>query len=399
MLDFASGHSAQVNSAAAMNECLVKAVGDRGAEVSVLMVHSTIGHNFKALMAAAQEGCPKAVVVGCTGAGVIYSEGVSEAMKALAVMAISGPEVAVVFRDGLNRSNGRTLAMDAAEELKRTVGGIKAVFLFTAGFDITGDHVIGGVEDVLGRHVPIFGGMAADNGKAKSSFQFHNGTVTEHGLFLVGIADPTLECEWVCHHGSNPVGAPFVVTEGEFGHVSALDGRPAWEQVMSRLGLPADTPSGHTLPIAGMGVELSDAEQTEYQNSHLMRVPLETDGRGGFYFPASVAVGTRLSLMQRDEDKTFAGVDRISQLLKDKIAGRELVAVMHADCMARGRLTFDRVSKDEIIARMQNPLGGNGQVPWLGVYAYSEFCPLGGRNQFHSYTTVLFSLVRHRDAS
>lgn len=398
MLDFASGHSTHVNSAAAMKECLAKAVGERGADVNVLLVHSTIGHNFKALMAAAREGCPNAVVVGCTGAGVIYSEGVSEAMKALAVMAISGPEAAVVFRDGLNRGNSRTLAMEAAQELKHTIDGIKAVLLFTAGFDVTGDHVIGGVEEVLGKHVPIFGGMAADNGKAKSSFQFHNGSVTEHGLFLVGIADATLECEWVCHHGSNPVGAPFVVTDGELGHVSALDGRPAWEQVMARLGLPADTPSGHTLPIAGMGVELPQAEQAEYHNSHVMRVPLETDGHGGFYFPASVAMGTRLSLMQRDEDKTFAGVDRISKLLKDKIAERELVAVLHADCMARGRLTFDRVSKDEIIARMQTPLGRGGQVPWLGVYAYSEFCPLGGRNQFHSYTTVLFSLVRPRGA-
>lgn len=399
MLDFTSGHSAQVNSAAAMNECLMRAVGERGAEVNVLLVHSTIGHNFKALMAAARTGCPNAAIVGCTGAGVIYSGGVSEAMKALAVMAISGPETSVVFRDGLNRTNGRALALDAARELGSKLEGIKALILFTAGFDVTGDHIIAGLEEVFGSHIPIFGGMAADNGKAKSSFQFHNDDVTEHGFFLIGLADDTLECEWVCHHGSNPVGVPFVVTAADFGHVRALDGKPAWQQVMSRLGLPADTPSGHTLPIAGMGFELTDDEQVEYHNSHLMRVPLETDGEGGFYFPASVQIGAHLSLMQRDEDKTFAGVDRITSLLGDKVAGRELVAILHADCMARGRLTFDRVLKDEIIARMQNPLVGDARVPWLGVYAYSEFCPLGGRNQFHSYTTVLFSLVRRRSDS
>lgn len=53
----------------------------------MLLVHSTIGRNFRALMAAARTGCPNAAIVGCTGAGVIYSGGVSEAMKALAVMA------------------------------------------------------------------------------------------------------------------------------------------------------------------------------------------------------------------------------------------------------------------------------------------------------------------------
>jgi hypothetical protein len=398
MLDFASGHSTQVNSAAAMQECIEQAVERRSADVNVLLVHSTIGHNFKALMAAARDRCPNAIVVGCTGAGVIYDKGVSEAMKALAVMAITGPEAAVAFRDGLDRSNGRELGRDAAAELDRRLGAVKALFLFTAGFDVTGDQVIAGVEDVFGRNVPVFGGIAADNGKARSSFQFCDGTVTEHGLILVGVADDSLDCEWVCHHGSNPVGTPFVVTEARLGHVTALDGKPAWEQVMSRLGLPASTPSGHTLPIAGMGLELSNAEQAEYHNSHLMLVPLETDGRGGFYFPASVKVGDKLWLMQRDEEKTFAGVDRITRLLGEKIDGRELVAVLHSDCMARGRLTFDQVLKDEIIARMQDPLLGKGPVPWLGVYAYSEFCPLGGRNQFHSYTTTLCALVRRRAA-
>jgi len=398
MLEFASGNSSQVNSAAAMRECLEKAVGGDGAGVDVLLIHATIGHNFNELLTAAREAYPKASIVGCTGSGVIHSEGVTEAMRALAVMTISGPEVAVGFRDGLNRANGRDLAAAAAAELRDALDGVNAVALFTASFDVTGDEIIAGIEDVFGPDVPIFGGAAADNGKAKGSFQFHDNAVSEHSLFLIGMADDSLEYAWVSHHGSNPIGEPFEVTASDGGHVIELDGQPAWGQVMARLGLPADTTTDQTLPIAGMGIELPDGEQVDYDNSHMLRVPLETDGDGGFYLPTTVPVGTRLNLMQRDEDKIFAGVERMMERLNDKVAGREIVAVLQADCMARGRLTFDRVLKDEIIAKMQVPLVGDNPVPWLGVYGYSEYCPIGGRNEFHSYTTSLFPVLRRQSA-
>ena len=78
------------------------------------------------------------------------------------------------------------------------------------------------------------------------------------------------------------------------------------------------------------------------------------------------------------------------------VDGREVVAVFHADCLARGRQSFDRVSKDEIIAKLQEPLIGDREVPWLGLYGYGEYCPLVGRNSLHTFTSALFQLVRQR---
>ena len=397
MLQFGSGNSSQMNSAAAMVECIEKAAGTNSADIDVLLIHTTVGHNFKAMLAAAIEHCPKAKIVGCTGSGVIHSEGVTEAMRAMAVMSIQGPEVAIAFRDGLDRTNGRALAAEAARELDDALDGITSIAVFTAGFDVTGDDVIDGIEDIFGPEIILYGGIAADNGKAHGSFQFHGETVTEHGLFLIGMADKSLELLWVAHHGSSPIGEPFEVTDSEWGHVKEFGGKPAWPQIMERLGLPADTPTDQTIAIAGMGIELPADEQNEYDNSHIIRVPLQTDGEGGFYLHANIPIGTKLSLMQRDEDKIFQGVERMMDRLSEKVDGREVVAVFHADCMARGRFTFDRVLKDEIIAKMQYPLVENKKVPWLGLYGYSEYCPLGGKNQFHSYTTSIFPLVRRRE--
>ena len=80
--------------------------------------------------------------------------------------------------------------------------------------------------------------------------------------------------------------------------------------------------------------------------------------------------------------------------LVERCRGRKPYAVFHADCAARGRFSFNRVLKDEIVRRMQYPLIQETDVPWLGLYGFGEFALLGGRNQFHMYTTSLFVILK-----
>jgi small ligand-binding sensory domain FIST len=395
MLIFRSGYSAKVNSAAAMQEALLQA--DAGS-ASVVLIHATVGHNFPPMLATAGAACPNATIVGCTGSGVIYSHGVSESMRALAVMSIAGTEVAVSFRDGVTTSNGRDLAAKAASELQGKLSGINAILLYTPFTDVACDEILAGIDSVFDRDMPIVGGLAADNGKMNTSFLFHGQTVSEHGLLMIGLADPGLEVLSIAHHGHRPVGQPFLVTAAEGSRILELDGVPAWLHVMQRLGLPDKTTPAEAAPLAAFGIEIDGSARDSYDNSHVMLVALRTDNAGGIYLSATVAAGTRLHLMQRDEEKIFAGVDRMMRRVEAMVDGREIVAVFHADCLARGRLTFDRVSKDEIIAKLQKPLIGDRDVPWLGLYGYGEFCSLAGRNSLHTFTTSLFPVVRRRAA-
>ena len=53
-------------------------------QVRLVMAHSTMGHSFAQLLKAVHKHYPDAEICGCTGSGVICSEGVSEKMRALA---------------------------------------------------------------------------------------------------------------------------------------------------------------------------------------------------------------------------------------------------------------------------------------------------------------------------
>ena len=147
--------------------------------------------------------------------------------------------------------------------------------------------------------------------------------------------------------------------------------------------------------ITGLGEDLSVEDRLAYDNPQILRVPIKVSAdHKSFYLPASCAQGTKLTLMQRDEVYIFDGVDRMMKRLVKDIDGRKPVAVFHADCMARGRHMFNRVLKDEIIAKIQHAISGEEVAPWLGVYGFGEYCPFGGKNRFQSYTTALLAAVR-----
>ena len=76
--------------------------------------------------------------------------------------------------------------------------------------------------------------------------------------------------------------------------------------------------------------------------------------------------------------------------------GRQPVAVFQADCAARGKLLFNRISKDEIVSRLQYPLCKDEDVPWLGMFGGAELTPLGGRNELHTYTTSIYAIVKRK---
>ena len=164
MLKFRSGSSTSVNSARAMRESLEEAMGPDGSAARLVILHTTMGHNFVQLLAAAREACPDAEICGCTGSGVASRDGVSEKLRALSVLTVTGDEAAVVSVSGLDIGNSRALAQQCARALADKLPGVNMVGAFGPGLHVCADDIIKGVEDVFGPQVPIFGALAGEAG-------------------------------------------------------------------------------------------------------------------------------------------------------------------------------------------------------------------------------------------
>lgn len=397
MMKFSSASARVINSRRAIAECVEIAGGGSRLDCNLLMIHSSVGHNFEELAAEAKLRAPNAVVVGASCCGTIGREGVSETMRDVAIMAIEGDHLAAVHVDGVFGVTSRAKARELALKMKAVLPGVRMAYFMTSGIDIANDACIAAIEDVLGPEVTLFGATSADNMRGLTSYQIFNDRVCEHSAWMVGFADPDLEVITAASHGFLAVGDPLRVTKADGHRIIELNGRPAWEVYTKALGLPADADCGHTIPIGALAELLDDEAAEEYGNPHILRVVTSREANGTMHYPAMVREGTDLWLTIRSEERIFSDLDRMTARITEQAGDRKPVAVMHADCLARGRHLFDRILKEELVSRMQSPFAKDGEVPpWLGMYGFGEFARLNQRNTYHNYSTAIYAFYGPR---
>ncbi len=396
MLDFYSASTRMVNSKRAITECMEAALGEESQACDLLIIHASIGHNYQQLIDQARQLAPEARIVGSSCCGVIGSEGVSESMKDVAIMAIKGKsELAVAHVDDIYGHNAYEKSVALAEQLKAQNSNINMVLFLASGIDIADDLCIKGIESILGSDVTIFGATSADNMRGIASYQMVDGSVYEHAAWAVGFADLSLKVDTQATHGFIATGEPFEVTKSDGNRILELDGQPAWQAYTQRLGLPESATCADTIPIGALAERLSASETQEYGNEHILRVITKKEDCGAMHCATLCPEGTQLWLTVRDEERIFDDLDRMMEQMQQRMQQIKPVAVFHADCLARGRLLFNRIMKEELVAQMQTPLSGeNGIPPWLGIYGFGEFARLGDKNVYHNYSTALYALYR-----
>jgi hypothetical protein len=395
VLEFASSNVRSINAARAVQECVEMAYGAATTDADLVIINATVGHDLASLSAAAAEVAPHARVLAASCAGVVGRDGPGESIHDIALLGVRGEGFTVAHVDGLVGATSYEKGAELGTQLLAAPHPVRMVYLLASGIDIANDRVIEGLESVLGPDVTVFGATSSDQMRGVATYQAVDGEVYQHGAFAVGFWDPTLVVDTQATHGFLATGEPMVVTAVEGNLVRELDGRPAWEVFLERLGLPADATEADTIPVGALAEELSPELAAEYGNPHILRVVTHHTDDGALVYATEVPVGTRLWLTVRDEDLIFRDMDRMLEVMGERNPGRRPAVVFQADCLARGRRLFNVVMKEELVHRMQQPFAGDdGVPPWLGMYGFGEYARLGGRNEYHNYTTSLAALYR-----
>lgn len=395
MLNFYSASTRLGNPERAILECLEASLGQENPSCDLIIINASIGHNLEQLVAHAQQHCQDARIVAASCAGIVGKEGVSESLKDVALMAVRGDEFCIAHVDGIFGWNAEEQAKALARQLLQQNPAINMVYLLVSGIDMASDQLIKGFESVLGPDVTLFGATTSDNMRGISTQQALDSSTFTHGAIAVGFADPSLEVETQATHGFIANGDPLVVTRAEGNRIIELNGHPAWQEYLSRLGLPESAGLADSIPIGAIAEPLSEQQAQAYGNSHILRVVTHVDSNGALVYPTYCQTGSKLWLTLRDEERIFTDLERMIAAMQVKAAGRKPVAVFQADCLARGRRLFNRIMKEELVQRMQHPFSTDGNVPaWLGMYGFGEYARLLGENTYHNYTTALAALYR-----
>ena len=396
MLEFHSSSTGAVNTRRAVAECLENALGGTDLACDLIIFYTTMGHNFGEILSEMHRLSPRAQTVGCTCTGVTGREGPNESMRGLAIMAMRGPRerFAVAGQEKITQADSYQVARRLAQDLKSANPAVNMILFHPSGLGVFPEGAIQGIESVFGPEMPILGGLSTDNLKLVSDFQFIDDRTFEQGAVAVGLADPTIEVIAQANHGFSRVGNPLRVTRSDRNRIIEIDGQPAWAAWAAALDLPP-TAGPWEVAVAPLVRELPEGLDEEYDSKYIHLIYYGTPaGDGTIHVTSSCPEGTKLWLSKRDEKGIFTGLDRMVERVVQRCRGRRPLAVFHADCNSRGKQLFNRVLKEEILSRMQGPLCGDDNVPWLGMYGGGEFAPLGGRNCIHAFTSALYVILK-----
>jgi hypothetical protein len=404
MLNFRSASVRIADSARAVDECIeIMYEGGAPQENSLWIVNAVIGHKLDKVASAIRARVRGASVLGSSCGGIVGREGAGESMTHMAVMTVDGPqdELAWFAEDGFHAGNAYEKGLSLAKGLRDRLPAARLIYLLSPGLDSCNDDLLKAMHEVFGKDVVIFGGASSDNYKGVVTSQYIGDKACADGVWAVGFADGDLKAAARATHGFNAYGDPMTVTKADHNIILEFDGQPAWLTYRRRLGEISENEVKTALVSGGLAIALEPALADEYGNRHILRMGLPQGDTGAIRLSVSAREGDKFYFTTRDEELIFSEQKKTLEALRNDIAANSKdgvahpVAVFQTDCLLRGRTLFDKVMKDEITAMMQNAFLNDGETPpWLGMYGFGEFCPLGGVNLFHTYTTSLLVLYR-----
>ncbi|MFO0123373.1 MAG: FIST N-terminal domain-containing protein, partial [Inhella sp.] len=115
---------------------------------------------LKALAEPLREAFPDAIRVGCSTAGEISNEGVTDNTCVVTAIRLDGSHLIEASTVLSHMEDSHAAGIRLSQQLPRD--GLRAVLVLGQGVAINGSALIEGMSSVLGADVPITGGLAGD---------------------------------------------------------------------------------------------------------------------------------------------------------------------------------------------------------------------------------------------
>lgn len=380
----AVGRSSATDAATAGTEAAREALARE--EARLLIVFCSHRYDLTVLLEAIDACAGGTPTIGCSTAGEIATGGPGDA--GVVVVALGGPgfsvRTAAAAGAGRLREAGAEVAAAITELEPRAH---RTLLLLTDGLAGDQQEIVRGAHAVLGGGVPLVGGCAGDDLEMSRTFQMHGGEVLEGAVVAAAIGSDAPFGIGV-RHGWRRVGEPLLVTRSEGTEVLELDGRPALDTYLDRLGVPAEahgdaeafTRFALTHPI-GMA-----RGRGEHQVRFIGGCDFE---RRSLQCIAEVPEGATAWLMEGDEASVMDATDGACADALEPLGGAPPLGLLAFDCIARRAVLGEGGITTEV-DRITDRADG---APVAGFYTYGEIARTRGVSGFHNQTLVVLAVA------
>lgn len=379
----AVGFSSNVDPVAAVAEALATALASGDAPPRLAIVYATVSYDQGALLAAVRDRLPGVPVAGASTSGVAVNGKATESGRSVAVTVVRSDTVRarIAAVEGLNTDTFQR-GLDLAQQLGERPAGPSVTFIW---FDIiTGANIaalLAGLAE--GGYPAVLGGAAGQPwGIMVQTFQYCGDRALSNSAVALTIEG--LEPVYDMTHGMDPIGLELTITRARDNVLEEIDGRPALDVWCEQLGV---APS-RDIDVAGSwAFGIRPPAGVPYE-SMFTRTPFLLDPvTKTITLPVPIPTGTRAYVCVRTKTGVFDRALAMGRRMADALRGKKPLLALSFECAGRpGPFLGPEMANREIV-EIQSLIGD--RIPWLGLYAWGEICPLGGRSEFHNYTLPL----------
>jgi small ligand-binding sensory domain FIST len=336
---------------------------------------------------------PEAVLIGCSGSGVLADGRELEGVPGLALAGAVLPGVELTaFHVPAERTPDPVEPDDdpAAERarwnhaLGLADGPDPHLILLPDPFTWSGPEVLDGLDRAYPAGVKL-GGLCSGGGRPGEHRLFCQRAAHHRGMVGVALRG-NLEVEAIVAQGCRPIGTPMFVTRHQDRVMFELDGRPAVEvlqRLFDELSPTERVKAQHSLFL---GIVMDPQREVYDAGDFLVRNLVGVD-------PQSGAIGTAAQLHKnavvqfhlRDAETSAADLRALLSNHAQRHRGTPSVGVLLFSCLGRGQGLYEQPDHDSGLVR--ELLGS--RLPIAGFFGNGEIGPVAGRTHMHGYTSSL----------
>ena len=394
-MNWASYLSEHTSMQAALAECeegLRAQLGD-GIEPDLVLVFASPHYDQPAqpLAPALKAAFPNAVIVGCSGAGVIGAGREVEQTPGLSITAAHLPGVTLT---GFHLRDQEMPSADAPPDAWTSLLGVSPesdphFILLADPYSTNGEELLAGLDYAFPAAAKI-GGLAS-GGRSQSLHL--NGVHYQDGAVGVALAG-NLVVDTVVAQGCRPIGEPMRVTQAQHNMLLAVDDDPpleALKRLFERMGPREQALAQRNL---FMGIAMDPLVEEVHAGDFLIRNIVGVDQeQGGIAVGALLREGQIVQFHVRDAETSAEDLRESLTNYMSATGERQAAAALLFQCTGRGQYLYGREGHD---TGLFNDVVG--ALPIGGFFCAGEIGPVSGTTYVHAYTSS-FAIFRERTAA
>lgn len=328
---------------------------------------------------------PAAHIVGCSTGGQIVGDDVVDDTVTATAIRFDATRLKLACEYSKSPEQSRECGAAIGREL--AAADLAGVLVLSDGLLVNGSDLVAGLNSVIGKEIPITGGMAGDGADFKETLVGGDCTPRVGKVAAIGFYGDRVRIGHGSAGGWDQFGPRRRITRSEGNVLFELDGKPALDLYKKYLGEEADGLPGTALLFP---LRISDPHNPDFD---VVRTVLAVDQEARtMTFAGNMPEGWTAQLMRGNFDRLAAGAaDAARQALGAISESRNDQVALLVSCIGRRLLMGQRIMDELEAAGVE--LGDSTHR--IGFYSYGEISPhsASGVCQLHNQTMTVTTIA------